>query len=195
LEKGGLKKKLAASKVADKAGVFWADEMRVGLIGETRRVWAPRGVKVVQEREYEHVWTYLNLAVNGLSGDLHWSWTKDMKAASIAPVVKSWAEQGVEAVVWDGAQGHRGAAYEEVSVERIFQPPYSPELNPAERVFEFLRERIEGVVYGSLHNKKAAVEAELEKLAADPERVKSLTGWSWIHQAVAGLHEGITCTS
>jgi hypothetical protein len=111
-----------------------------------------------------------------------------MKAASIAPVVKGWAEQGVEVVVWDGAKGHRGTAYEEVSVGRIFQPPYSPELNPAERVFEFLRERVEGVVYGTLYNKKAAVEAELEKLAADPERIKLLTGWSWIHQAVAGLH-------
>jgi hypothetical protein len=28
----------------------------------------------------------------------------------------------------------------------------------------------------------------LEKLTADPEQVKSLTGWSWIHQAVVGLH-------
>lgn len=183
-----MKEKLEASGVADKAGVFWADEMRVGLIGENRRVWAPRGLKVEQEREYIYEWGYLNLAVNGLSGELHWSWTKDMKAASIAPVVKSWAEQGVEVVVWDGAKGHRGAAYEEVSVERIFQPPYSPELNPAERVFEFLRERIEGQVYGSLPAKQSAVEAELAKLAADPERIKSLTGWSWIHQAVAGLH-------
>lgn len=183
-----MKKKLTASGVGDQAGIFWADEMRVGLIGETRRVWAPRGLKVEQKQEYVYEWSYLTLAVNGLSGDLYWSWTKDMKAASIAPVVKSWAEEGVEAVVWDGAKGHRGAAYEEVSVKRIFQPPYSPELNPAERVFEFLRERIEGRVYGTLHNKKAAVEAELAKLAADPERVKSLTGWSWIHQAVAGLH-------
>jgi hypothetical protein len=58
----------------------------------------------------------------------------------------------------------------------------------AERVFELLRERIEGRVYGSMPAKKEAVEAELEKLAADPEQVKSLTGWSWIHQAVVGLH-------
>lgn len=84
-----MKKKLAASGVTDKAGVFWVDEMRVGLIGETRRVWAPRGLKVEQEREYVYEWGYLNLAVKGLSGELYWSWTKDMKAASIASFVQS----------------------------------------------------------------------------------------------------------
>ncbi len=161
--------------------------MRLGLIGEVRRVWAPRGMKVVQEVEYSYKWAYLNLAVNPLTGELYWSWTKNMKSVSIAPVLQSF--KGVKAIVWDRAKGHGGAAYEGVTVKRIEQPPYSPELNPAERVFEFFRARIEGKVYGSLAAKKAAVEAELEQLAADPEKVKRLTGWQWIHHALAGLDE------
>ncbi|HUW14216.1 MAG TPA: hypothetical protein VM537_31125 [Anaerolineae bacterium] len=44
--------------------------MRVGLIGQVRRVWAPRGVKVEQLVEYKYEWEYLNLAVNGLTGQL-----------------------------------------------------------------------------------------------------------------------------
>lgn len=159
--------------------------MRVGLIGQTRRVWASVGVKVVQPREYTYKWSYLNLAVNGLTGQLLWEWGPNMKAATIAPIVAEWAEQGLSTVVWDGARGHQGDAYAELSVQRVVQPPYSPELNPPERVFAFLRDKIEGLVYGSIENKQQAVERELQTLAANPEAVKRLAGWEWIRAAVA----------
>ena len=161
--------------------------MRVGLIGQVRRVWAPRGVKIEQAVEYTYQWAYLNLAVNGLEGRISWRWTENMQAASIALVVRSWAAEGIKIIVWDRARGHRGRAYEGVPVRRIEQPPYSPQLNPAERIFEYLRERIEGRVYGSLAAKCKAVEAELQVLAADPERVKSLAGWDWIRESILAL--------
>jgi len=163
--------------------------MRVGLIGQVRRVWAPRGVKVEQFVECRHEWAYLNLAVNGLTGQLHWDWTENMKGESIAPVVKRWEEDGVEVLVWDGARGHHGPAYGEVAVKRITQPAYSPQLNPAERVFQYLRAEIEGRVYGTIAAKKEAIEAELVTLAAASARVQSLAGWDWIRQSVSGLPE------
>jgi len=170
-------------------GLFWGDEMRVGLIGQVRKVWAPRGVKVVQVLEYQHVWAYLNLAVNGLTGTLRWRWTPNMKGESLAPVVQQWGAEGVAVLVWDRARGHRGPAYTAVEVHRIEQPPYSPELNPAERVFEYLRAQVEGKVYGTIEAKQQAIEVELKKLAADPEKVKRLAGWNWIRQAVIGMSQ------
>ena len=163
--------------------------MRVGLIGQVRRVWAPRGVKVEQFVECKYEWAYLNLAVNGLTGQLRWDWTENRRGESIAPVVKCWEEDGVEVLVWDGARGHHGPAYEELAARRIQQPAYSPQLNPVERVFQYLRNEIEGQVYGTIAAKKVATEAELEKLAAEPDRVKSLAGWDWIRQSVNGLSE------
>jgi hypothetical protein len=192
LEKGGLSAELEEVGCTDVAGVYWGDEMRVGLIGQVRRVWAPRGVKVEQVVEYKREWAYLNLAVNGLTGQLRWDWTENMKSASIAPVVQQWEGQGVEVVVWDGARGHHGPAYADVSVKLIKQPPYSPELNPAERVFEHLRAKIEGRVYGTIAAKKAAIEAELTALASAPGEITSLAGWDWIRQAVAGLQQSNT---
>jgi hypothetical protein len=67
-----------------------------------------------------------------------------------------------------------------VGLPLIEQPPYAPELNPAERVFEELRAGIEGVIYPTIEAKVAAVEAILDELDADPERVKRLTSWGWI---------------
>lgn len=187
MEKRGLTAKLQAAGLDDGEGVFWSDEMRVGLIGSVRRVWASVGVKVVQPLEYKYDWAYLNLAVNGLTGLLLWDWTPNMKAASIAPVVQAWSEQGVAAIVWDRARGHRGPAYEGSPVQRIEQPPYSPELNPAERIFEYLRGRIEGVVYGTVANKRQAVERELQQLANDPDAVKRIAGWQWIRDSISAL--------
>jgi len=163
--------------------------MRVGLIGQIRRVWAPRGVKIEQAVEHKYEWAYLNLAVNGLTGQLRWDWTENMKSESIAPVVKGWEEESVAVLVWDSARGHHGAAYEDVQVKRINQPAYSPQLNPAERVFEYLRDRIEGRVYGTIAAKKIAVEAQLEKLAQMPTKIESLAGWDWIRESVSGLPE------
>jgi hypothetical protein len=56
-------------------------------------------------------------------------------------------------------------------------------------VLELIRARVEGKVYGTLPAKQPAVEAELEKLAADPERVKRLSGWQWIRRALATLDQ------
>jgi hypothetical protein len=173
--------------MSESQGIYWSDEMRVGLIGQVRRVWASSGVKVVQKVEYKYDYSYLNLAVNGLSGDLLWQWSENMQSASIASVVQAWAAHNVQCLIWDRARGHRGPAYADIDIQRIEQPPYSPELNPAERVFQYLRDKIEGFIYGSIDTKRAAVERELSALANQPDRVKSLAGWQWIHHSLAIL--------
>ncbi len=135
MEKRGLSEELKNAGTEVDQGAWWADEMRLGLIGQVRRRWVPRGFRLVQELQFEYEWEYLNLTVNPLSGELLWDWSTNMKAVSIATVVSGWHDRGVKVIVWDGARGHRGAAYEGVPVVRIFQPAYSPELNPAERIF------------------------------------------------------------
>ena len=181
MEKRGLSERLEAA--GSPQAVFFADEMRVGLIGQVRRRWTPRGFKLRQAVEFTYEWSYLNLAVDPMKGILKWSWTRNMKALSIAPVLGNWSGE-IEALIWDGARGHFGSEYDEIEIERIQQPPYAPELQPAERVFEYVRGQIEGIVYGKLKAKKDAVETALQELAACPEQVKSLTGWDWIRRSL-----------
>jgi len=190
VEKRGLSGRLEAEESLEERpeAVFFGDEMRLGLIGQVRRRWAPRGVKIRQPVEFTYEWAYLNLAVNPMEGSLKWDWTSDMKAESIAPVLESWKDS-IAAMVWDGARGHQGAEYDEACVSRIQQPPYSPELQPVERIFQYLRGRVEGIVYGELDAKKEAVESELRNLAASPEKVQSLTCWDWIERALTKLSD------
>ncbi len=65
-----------------------ADEMRLGLHGMVRRVWAPRGVKVRQRRQIVYRWQYLALAVDGVRGQLHWAWLDNVKKETMVGLVK-----------------------------------------------------------------------------------------------------------
>ena len=58
----------------------------------------------------------------------------------------------------------------------IYQPPYSPELNPVERIFEWLRNEIEDKLYPNIEAKKAVVEVALKELSSNVEQVSQLVG-------------------
>ena len=166
----------------------FADEMRIGLRGMVRRVWGHRGVKVRQLLQLVYEWRYLFLVVDGRKGKLYWSWIDSMKADMMAAAVNGLKQQTeVTAIVWDGAASHRGELVRGVGLPLIGLPPYSPELNPAERVFEEVRRWIEGRAYPSLEDKVEAVDTFLTKLESDPNRVRGLAGWEWIDEAVERL--------
>jgi transposase len=73
-----------------------------------------------------------------------------------------------------------------VGVKGVHLPPYSPELNPAERVFAEVRRWVEGRRYERIEAKKATVEAVPRRLEAE-EKVSSLLGWRYIRQALNAL--------
>jgi transposase len=164
--------------------VLHADERRLGLHGQVRRVWGRRGIKVVQRRQIVYRWRYLLLGVEAQTGALWWRWLDRLRQDHLKPVVAEWRPA---AVVWDGSGAHHGKRLAELPTRRVFLPPYSPELNPAERVFEELRRGVEGRVYDNLDAKQAVADACLQTLAADPARVQQLCGWTWIRANLALL--------
>jgi hypothetical protein len=187
LEKRGLADALLAAGV--KRGEAWAhaDEMRLGLHGQVRRVWAPRGVKVRQRKQIAYAWAYLALAVDGQRGTLQWTWLSTVRKEALAPVVTAWRASGLTALVWDGSGSHRAWLVRDVGLPLVPLPAYAPECNPAERVFEEIRRASEGRVYPDLEAKRQTTEAVLTALAADPARVRRLVGWAWITAAEAAL--------
>ncbi len=190
MEKGGLASALKAIGLTRASRIGHADELRLGLRGTTRRVWGRRGVKVRQRLQLRYDWWSLFAAVDGQAGTVSWTWVDSMKAVDLVPLMTALqANAPLDAVVWDGASSHRDDTVRAVGVPLVGLPPYSPELNPAERLFEEVRRHVEGHVYATLADKVAAVEAFLEELDADPARVRSLCGWDWIAAAITTLPE------
>ena len=158
--------------------------MRFGLWGQVRRRWGLKGKKIIQRMQIVFHWSYLVLTVDVLRGELHWGWPQGMEQQQLVPILERWP---MDRVVWDGASSHRGNLMGQVGFARIFLPAYSPELNPAERVFEEVRRQVEGRVYPSLRAKKDAIDHLLRQLRADKTRLKRLVCWDWVHQAVVQL--------
>ena len=124
------------------ASRLWhCDEMRFGLWGQVRRRWGLKGKKIIQPMQIVFRWSYLVLAVDVGRGELHWGWSQGMNQQQLVPIFEQWPMDGV---VWDGAPSHRGKLMGQLGFGRISLPAYSPELNPAERVFEEVRRHIEG---------------------------------------------------
>jgi hypothetical protein len=145
-------------------------------------------VKIRQRLQLRYEWRYLFLVVDGQAGKLHWCWLDSMGGDEVLAAVGGLRQDTeIGAVVWDGAPSHRTEDVRAAGLPLIGLPPYSPELNPAERVFEEIRRWIEGRVYPTIEAKVAAVEEFLTELDGDPARVRSLAGWDWIIDALGQL--------
>lgn len=168
---------------------YFSDELRFGLWGQVRRRWGLRGVKIVQPKQIEFAWRYLVLAVDVIHLDLKWTWSERMNQACLKPIFEQWK---LETVIWDGASSHRGQDIGTLPMNRIFLPPYSPELNPAERIFEEVRREIEGFVYPSIYAKQHRIDQFLRQLRADKQRFASLISWDWINDIFNQLPECFT---
>ena len=188
MEKGGLAAALGAVGLTTASRIGFADELRIGLRGTTRRVWGRRGIKVRQRLQLKYEWRYLFAAVDGQTGRIWWSWVPSVKAEALWPTIAGLQEMAVlDGLVWDNAPGHRDAAITDLDLALVGLPSYSPELNPAERLSEEVRRHVEGRVYATLDDKAADVQAFLEQLDADPPRVRRLCGWDWITTAITSL--------
>ncbi len=89
------------------------------------------------------------------------------------------------ALVLDGAGWHGKAALNVPdNITLLTLPPYSPELNPVERVWLYLRERY---LSFRLHQKEEAIVDALctawNALRAETGRLKTLTSYPWITRA------------
>ena len=143
---------------------------------------------VRQRLQLRYRWQYLLLVVDPRAGTLRWAWLERMRQTHLEPVLRRWALEGL---VWDGPGSHRGKLLAPLPTPRVLLPPYAPELNPAERVFEEVRRRVEGAVYLAIEAKQAAVEAYLVELADDRDRVRRLCGWGWLTAGLEALPRAV----
>lgn len=191
----GLRDALIECGLTSSDNFGFSDEARIGLHGSPRRVWARHGIRVIQPVQIRRQWAYLFLVVGPVSGELYWDWMSKMTTEeTVEALLRHRERSSINTLVWDGAGSHRSKDVRSIEgITSIVQPPYSPELNPVERVFEEVRRWTDGKIYESIEEKITAVDAFLHELASDPKRVRSLCGWKWITDAVRqalsdGLH-------
>ena len=77
-------------------------------------------------------------------------------------------------------------------IRKIALPPYSPELNPAERWFEALRRIFANAIFDTLEDLEAALTEALRPYWQNPTKLQRLVGYPWWCHAVAGVNSNST---
>jgi hypothetical protein len=85
-------------------------------------------------------------------------------------------------MVIDGAGWHCSEALQAPdNIYLLRLPPYAPELNPVEHVWDELREKFfHNRVFDSLDALEDQLALGLNTLELDPDRVNSIVSWPWI---------------
>ena len=165
--------------------LLFQDEARFGRMVRPKRCWAPAPWRPVIRNGYEREFVYVYGAVSPLQGELDWRRCREMNTARMGEFLAQVSQahpQEFLVMVLDGASSHK--AKDLVIPENIRLvplPPYAPELNPQEHVWDELREKeFPNRVYDHLDAVVRQLDEGLPRLAADSDRLRSLTAWPWI---------------
>ena len=164
---------------------MFQDEGRFGLMGRPRRCWAPRQVRPSVGARLERQFTYAFAAVSphdGVMDSLILPWVNaETMTLFLATVAERHADEFI-VMVMDQAGWHIAAdLVVPANMRLVYLPPYSPELNPAEHLWDSLREcHFANTVASDLDAVEASLVEGLRSMEADPPRTHKLTGFNWI---------------
>lgn len=166
--------------------LIFQDEARFGRMSDPRSCWAPAPkrpmVRLAMVREFRYEYA----AVSPWSGDLDYMTAEKMNTENMnifLKLISRTHKRNFMVMILDGAPSHKG---KELKVPRnialAFLPSYSPELNPAEQIWNVLRrDYFANRVFDSLDAATLQAEHGLADMASDRQSLKSLTNWSWIN--------------
>lgn len=164
---------------------MFQDEARFGRMARPKRCWAPRPCRPTMLNGYEREFVYVYGAVSPIEGELDWRICREMNTVRMSEFLRQVGRAHRHefiVMVLDGASSHRAKDLEVPDNMRLVAlPPYAPELNPQEHVWDELREKeFPNRVFNHLDLVIEQLESGLPRLKADHRRLRSLTAWPWI---------------
>jgi DDE superfamily endonuclease len=165
--------------------IWFQDEARVGQQGTLTRVWARRGTRPRAPRDQRYAWAYLFGAVcpeRAIGAGLVLPYVNtDAMHLHLQEISRHVAPGAHAVLVLDGAGWHGAAALVvPANLTLLPLPPKSPELNPVENVWEYLRQnQLSLRVWPDYEAIVATCCRAWNALMAMPDRLASITRRQW----------------
>ena len=165
--------------------LMFQDEARFGRMVRIRKCWAPAPQRPSVANGYVREFVYVYGAVTPLEGEMDWMISQKMNteqmSSFLTQVSTSHPDDFIVMVV-DGASSHKSKDLQKPgNIRLIALPPYAPELNPQEHVWDELREKVfPNRVFNDISAVVKQLKNGLRQLSDDYERLHSLTAWPWI---------------
>ena len=162
--------------------IWFQDEARVGQKNKITRRWARRGTRPRAPHDQRTKWAYIFGAIcpdEGKAAGLVMPWADTHAMAEHLKLISAEVAPGAHAVlIVDQAGWHTSPKLEVPdNITLLPLPPRSPELNPVENVWQFIRENwLSNRVFKSYEDIVALCCEAWNKLTDDPDRITSI-GW------------------
>ena len=179
--------KRAQAKYPESQIEVWAqDEARLGLIPIVRRVWALRGHRPQALGRRRYQWLYLYGFVRPSTGEVQWLILPEVNTVVFQIALDHFA-RAIGAgpakrvlLVLDGAGWHVAKELRiPDGIELVFLPAYSPELQPAERLWPLINEALANKAILTLDELEDLLVSRCRYLAAQPEILRDHTRFHW----------------
>lgn len=165
----------------------WAfDEHRLGLKPIVRAVWAPIGQRPSARVHHRYEWLYVYGFVHPQTGRTEWLLLPRVNVAWFNAALAEFARSvGASAshrivLVLDNAGWHRSPlVVVPEGLHLLFLPPYSPELQPAERLWQLVDEPLVNRSLNSLDELEAVLVNRCQTLMMMTDAIQGRTHFHW----------------
>jgi len=165
--------------------LMFQDEARFGRMSDPRSCWAPAPHRPVVNLALIREFRYEYGAISPWDGSIDFMTADKMNTENMNRFLKQVSEKYKNEfiiMVLDGASSHKSKDLEiPLNVSFVRLPPYSPELNPAEQIWNMLRrDYFANRVFDTLDAAITQAESGLSEMAADKSVNKHWANWPWI---------------
>jgi len=163
--------------------LWFADQSRYGLLPNLLWVWTQKRLRPHKLWRSKYEWSYCYGAIDPIEDktvflqtpSMNLEWTR----VFLQPIKSAYPEHE-DVVVWDGAGFHPQASHEMIPhhIHSVRLPPYSPELNPIEKLWDLIQDHTTNKLWRSIQRLDHVVALHLQDWWEDPLRVIGLLGKS-----------------
>jgi transposase len=193
--RSGLAEKLESLELpaGSRIKLWMMDEARFGLHTELRRLWACKGQRPVVTRQIKYQWDYLYGSLDVIGGQAHFCQIPSVNQGWDAIYLKNLEAtdpDAIHVVIRDQAGFHLrdGDPRLPARVRIIDLPPYWPELNPCEQLWDMIKDEIGNRVFPSIQDLRQATLPALQRFWQEPARVLRLVGRAWLLDQANATH-------
>lgn len=165
--------------------VMFQDEARFGRINTPCRCWAPAGCRPEVGTQMVREYTYAYAALSPHDGVLDSLVLPEVNTEAMGIFLNEVSRRHPNewiAMYMDRAGWHTAKQLKLPGNLRVLHiPPYSPQLNPVEQLWDEMREKcFDNHVFDSLDAVEITLIKALTNLEAKPEQIRQLAGYDWI---------------
>jgi len=162
------------------------DEHRIGLCPVTRRIWVEAGDVPTANVNWKREWLWLYGFVEPQTGETYWWILPYVRTDLFSLVLKDFAEHfGVGdnkriVLPLDQAGWHMSGKLDvPEGIHLVPMPPYSPELQPAERLWPLVNEVLANEAFDTIDQVEELVFQRCQRLFQQKDLIQGLTFYHW----------------